>query len=299
MGGLFKKMPVTAITMGIGVLAICGFPFTSGFYSKDAIVAQTLAFISVHPMHAFVGILPVVTAGITAFYMCRLWFLTFTGKPRDHHVYDHAHESGKVMWVPLAVLAVFAVFAGGLPGWPYLEKMIEFGQPASIHAAPIAEVTHKVHEMHATATVVASVAAGIGIALAAGMYYFNAVGAADARRHFPQVYDLLANKWYFDELYSALIVRPSLIVAQGITWVDKTLIDGFLDGSARWTYKTASINGEFDNRVIDGLVNWIAGFTYKIGDSLRSVQTGWLRGYVLYIAAGAVGLFALGSFLYR
>ena len=118
MGGLFPKMKITALTMLVGVLAIAGMPLFSGWYSKDAILAQAFGFMSTHPDHMLLFILPLVTAGMTTFYMFRMWFMTFTGKPRDHHVYEHAKESPWVMTVPLIVLAIFSVcVAWGWPPW--------------------------------------------------------------------------------------------------------------------------------------------------------------------------------------
>ena len=113
-------MPITAYTMLVGCLAIAGagIPFVvgfSGFHSKDAIVAQALSFMANTIGGACAGCsscVPLVGAAITAFYMFRLWYMTFAGEPRDHHRYDHAHESPRVMTVPLVVLAVFAVCAG-------------------------------------------------------------------------------------------------------------------------------------------------------------------------------------------
>src|SRR5205823_3715612 len=91
MGGLYPKMKITALTMLMGVLAIAGIPAFSGWYSKDAIVAQAMGFASQHPHHVLLFLLPLLTAGLTTFYMFRMWLMTFTGKPRDHHVYEHAH----------------------------------------------------------------------------------------------------------------------------------------------------------------------------------------------------------------
>ena len=117
MGGLRKKMPITAYTMLVGCLAIAGagVPFVigfSGYYSKDAIIAQALTFAELKSAAFWLFYVAAGGAAITAFYMFRMWYMTFAGKPRDHHVYDHAHESPKVMTVPLMILAVFAVVAG-------------------------------------------------------------------------------------------------------------------------------------------------------------------------------------------
>src|SRR5438128_3014262 len=92
MGGLYPKMKITALTMLMGVLAIAGIPLFSGWYSKDAIVSASIGFVALHKQHALLFILPLLTAGLTTFYMFRMWLLTFTGEPRDRHVHDHAVE---------------------------------------------------------------------------------------------------------------------------------------------------------------------------------------------------------------
>src|ERR1019366_9231728 len=139
MGGLFPKMKITALAMLAGVLAISGVPGFSGWYSKDAILAQAFGFVWVHPGHVLLFLLPLVTAGLTTFYMFRMWFLTFAGKPRDAHVYEHAHEAPWVMTVPLIVLAVFSVcVAWGRQPWnpeeSFLAENISESQPASVIA---------------------------------------------------------------------------------------------------------------------------------------------------------------------
>lgn len=297
MGGLHRKMPTTSTTMLMGVLAICGFPFFSGFYSKDAIIAQVLAYAEANPWHLAILILPPLTAGITAFYMFRLWFQTFTGTPRDEHVYDHAHESSPVMTVPLTILAVFAVIAAGLPGFPVLENFIAYGAPAAA-VGPLAGMQARVHDLHGTATVVASLAAAIGVALAAGVYYVGVLNPDDGRRQFPGVYNLFVNKWYFDELYRYLFVRPALILASVCRWIDRVVIDGFLNGSARQTVRASQLDNTFDLGIVDGIVNLVGNALYASGQSLHRVQTGWLRGYVMYIAVGSVALFMLGALLF-
>lgn len=300
MGGLHKKMPITSITMLVGVLAICGVPFFSGFYSKDAIIAQVLAFGTIHPQHVVVLLLPVLTAGITAFYMFRLWFMTFAGEPRDQHVYDHAHESPKLMYVPLIILAVFSVIVAGFPWWHVLNNFISYGQPGATAAGSLAAVAPMAHDhtIHTTATAVASIVAALGIALAAATYWYRWLNPDETRRQFPRVYNLLANKWYFDEIYGYLFVRPTMVVARVCRWFDLTVIDGLLNGSARRTVKLSDIGGRFDLGIVDGLVNLIADVVFGGGKSLRHVQTGWLRGYVMTIAVGVVCVFVIGAYLF-
>jgi len=136
MGGLLKVMPYTGWTMLIGCLAIigAGVPFVlgfSGYYSKDAILAQALLFSRTNPQHSILYVAVAGGAFITAFYMFRLWFMTFAGSPRDQHVFEHAHESPRVMTAPLVALAVFAVVAGwALPGGLGVESLLEQSRPA-------------------------------------------------------------------------------------------------------------------------------------------------------------------------
>ncbi|QDU60741.1 NADH-quinone oxidoreductase subunit L [Planctomycetes bacterium Pan216] len=302
MGGLYKKMPKTALTMLVGVLCISGFPLTSGFYSKDAIIAQVLAYGESNPEHTFILLLPGISAGITAFYMFRLWFMTFVGTPRDKHVHDHAHESGDLMTVPLVILACCAFLAAGVP-WlglpiPSLESFIGFGQPAAADSGQFAGLTARAHELHGVASVVASGCALLGTVLAVAIYWKGYLSPSEAQRQFPRVYDLLINKWYFDEIYRYLAVRPAMAFGRMVAWFDKNVIDGALDGSADLTVRGSNFEGRFDLGIVDGMVNWIGSTFFETGVSLKRVQTGWLRGYVVTIALGAVALVALGAFLY-
>ena len=139
MGGLFPKMKITALTMLVGVLAIAGIPLFSGWYSKDSILAQALGFSYVHRQHLLLFLLPLVTAGLTTFYMFRMWYMTFAGTPRDHHVYEHATESPWLMTAPLVALAVCSLaVAWGWPIWDakasWLEHQLHHAQPNSVIA---------------------------------------------------------------------------------------------------------------------------------------------------------------------
>jgi NADH-quinone oxidoreductase subunit L len=300
MGGLYAKMPVTAMTMLVGVLAIAGVPLMSGWYSKDAILAESLAYGLVRRSHMLLLILPLVTAGITCFYMFRMWFMTFAGEPKDHHVYEHAHESPRVMTVPLVILAVFGV--GVAWGWPlynaeasFLGRVLLSAQPPAVQAdfAPLHAQAHDTLAVyHDAAGWMALGAAGIGTVFAVLIYYLHRFNPADTVEQFPGVYRLLAAKWYFDEFYSVMVVRPSLVVAGWFKWFDATVIDGTLHGIAWLTLRLSRWDGLFDNWVVDGAVNLVANVTYAVGRSLRRVQTGFIRSYILFLVLAAVGLFA-------
>src|SRR5207253_1247676 len=219
MGGLYPKMKTTALTMLVGVLAIAGTPLFSGWYSKDAIIGEALGYAIAQPRHFLLLALPLLTAGITCFYMFRMWFMTFTGEPRNEHVYEHAHESPRVMTVPLVILASFSVFvAWGWPLWDAeasaLGHTLEAAQPASVHADFAG--LHRLAEerllpYHTYAGFLALGAAALGTLFAYLMYYRRSFEPTEVVEQFPGAYRFLQNKWYFDDLYSALFVRPALV----------------------------------------------------------------------------------------
>lgn len=318
MGGLRRKMPITAYTMLIGVIAISGLAIPvanigfSGFYSKDAIVASALAYSELNPVHILLFITPLVTAGITAFYMFRLWFLTFYGEPRDQHVYDHCHESPRVMTTPLIALSILAASCAW--GWFLtsgageegpLYRLISFSEtvPAteritSVGPAHITIPSHQghhsdVHKVHGQAGMLALIAAFAGSAFAYVIYGARVINPNDIRRQFPQVYDFLVDKWRFDTLYDALFVRPVHIVSAWCAGFDKKVLDAILHASASITLVVSKWDRLFDENMVDGLVNMVGNTTRSMGYSLKVVQTGRLRQYVMWIAVGVVVLFGL------
>jgi len=309
MGGLRKKMPITASTMFIGCLAIigAGVPFVfglSGFYSKDAIIAQALSFQQHNPTHGAVFFYAAAGgAAMTAFYMFRLWYMTFAGQPRDHHVYDHAHESPTIMYGPLVVLAVFAIVLG----WPFhgvVVNMLEQARPAgetgggvllASLAYPNEHASHA-HGIHVQATLYAFSSALGGFLLATVFYGLRWLNPNDIRQQFAAIYHFLLNKWYFDELYDAVFVRPARGLAKLVSGFDRNGIDWLIDNLARWTRGLADIDDLIDRYLVDGAVNLTAGWTYSLGRSLRSVQTGKLRQYVMLIVIGTVALTILINF---
>lgn len=330
MGGLYPKMKITALTMLVGVLAIAGTPLFSGWYSKDAILVACLSFVSLNPQHALLFAIPVVTAGITAFYMFRLWFMTFTGKPRDAHVFEHAHEPPKVMTIPLVLLAICSVcVAWGPQPWDVQgsaqEKHLHHGAPSSLLVDDVLSISTVTNQAaasadggnffvadswlyplyskmsmgpHDVAGALALFAAGLGVLLAFIVYFWKFLDAAENQERFAGLYRLFAAKWFFDELYSVLLVRPAVVVGHWARWFDQRVLDGLIDGTARTAVAVSKFNGRVDLGVVDGLVNLTAKAVYAVGDWLKGAQTGLIRNYVLFMAVAAVGLFAVLSYVF-
>jgi len=134
---------------------------------------------------------------------------------------------------------------------------------------------------------------GIGLAFASLLYYYGVLDPNEAKEQFPGVHRFLTCKWYFDELYSALIVRPGIIIAHWCRSFDANVIDGFVHLLARWNLFTSRWSGRFDKGIVDGFANLLADVSYGIGNWLRNVQTGYLRSYILFLALAAVGIWVL------
>ncbi|MFM9965850.1 MAG: NADH-quinone oxidoreductase subunit L [Planctomycetaceae bacterium] len=311
MGGLLRKMPITALTMLAGVIAIAGLaiPGTSiafsGYHSKDAILATALAYTKLNPLHFLLFLVPLLTAGITSFYMFRLWFYTFLGKPRDQHLHDHVHESPREMTGPLLLLAVLAAGCaiGGEDG--RLFKMLAFSEPVGVAqgvsgaAQSISLPGHgAVHESHSTAGSAALLAAFIGMTISYLIYGKGVVNPADIKRQAASVHAFLANKWGFDDLYDVLFVKPAHVVAKFAAAIDKLVFDEILHTFVRMGIVVSKWDKKFDEGVIDGIVNLMGNSTHSLGLSLRNVQTGRIRQYVTFIAVSVVTLFVLLFALY-
>jgi len=310
MGGLWRKMPITAFTMLVGVIAISGLALFevfgeviafSGYHSKDAIVATALAFSRENPVHFLLFLTPLITAGITTFYMFRLWFYTFSGKPRDQHIYDHCHESPWVMTVPLILLAVLAAGCalGGEAG--PLFSLLKASEPvgaslglhAGINGAPVLPGESAIHAVHSEAGMYALGAAFLGLVIAYLFYGSGVLNPSEVQRHFRGVYEFLVEKWQFDNLYEVMFVRPVHIVSSWCASADRIFLDGFLHRSSKTMIDVSKWDRKFDENIVDGLVNLIASSCYAFGKSLRVIQTGALRQYVMFIAVGVLTLFVL------
>jgi proton-translocating NADH-quinone oxidoreductase chain L len=332
MGGLRHKMPITAYTMLVGCLAIAGIglpltligiPFSagfSGFHSKDAIVEQAINFGKANGGYSWLFVvLPLLGALMTSFYMFRLWFMTFAGKPRDHHRYDHAHESPRVMTVPLVILAVFAVCAG----WSLSPKMpttiANFGVENLLdQARPVGLLGGKpgvlmpqlvVPDELASHAPVVKIPAGIsaicvavaGIAGATIVYVWELVSVVTLRRYLNALYHLTWNKWWFDELYDLIFVRPTLAIGRFVALtLDRGIIDSLINSLA-YIYRggAAVVSVVGDRWIIDNFVDKVAEKTWDLGLSMRAIQTGRLRQYVMFIVVGTVVLFVVASLWWR
>ncbi|MBT5572364.1 MAG: NADH-quinone oxidoreductase subunit L [Alphaproteobacteria bacterium] len=224
MGGLFSKMKVTAVLMWIGSLALAGVPIFAGFYSKDIILESAFAAHTGLGLYAFWA--GIAAALMTAFYSWRLLFLTFHGRTRaDDHTFDHAHESPPVMIAPLLVLALGAIFSGFLAKEYFVgHEMEEFWGSSILMLHNIIEDAH-----HAPGWVVALplVVAVTGILGAFVMYILKPGWPAAFVARIRPVHKFVYNKWFFDELYDRIFVRPSFVLGRGL-WKsgDGAVIDG-------------------------------------------------------------------------
>lgn len=226
MGGLWKKIPLTYTMMWAGSLALAGiFPF-AGYYSKDAILEA--AFADGSPVAIYGFVCGVLAAFLTAFYSWRLLLLTFHGRSRaDHHVLEHVHESPLVMTGPLIVLAVGALIAGFSLRGLFIGADWHAFWRNSIGVVPGNDILARMEEIPAWAALAPSVLALLGIALAYVMYVAVPTLPAGIAARFAPIYRFLLNKWYFDELYDAVLVRPFFALARLLWQVgDVTIIDG-------------------------------------------------------------------------
>jgi NADH-quinone oxidoreductase subunit L len=314
MGGLRKKMPITTLTFLIGILAISGVPLFAGFYSKDAIIAGALEFGMQHKHHIILFIASAFTAGLTAFYMFRLYFKTFTGSPRDREKHDHAHESPWVMTLPLIILALFSIIAG-YGGWfekynpepdiaTYASATIstehggEFGLPDNQHnSSHSAEHSAIAHKAHYIAMFSSLGLASLGILFAYLMFYKRILSSERLIRTFKPIYTLFWNKYYIDEIYHHVLIRPLHMLVKILGAFDLYVIDGLVNFSALATRAWAFFTGAFDNRVIDGAVNGTANATGFLGNLLSFMQTGKIRNYLLFLCFGAVILVSIFVFI--
>ena len=264
MGGLFRKIPITGTVMWIGSLALCGIPFFAGYYSKDAILEAAWAH---HVPFAKYGYwCGTIAAFLTAFYSWRLLILTFHGTSRaERHVQDHVHESPWAMLGPLVVLAAGAMLTG-IVFAPYFigEDWIPFWAGA-VFNAPGNHVMEDMEHIPRFMALLPTIVGVLGIALAYVMYVFVPSLPAKMAGAVPGVYRFVLNKWYFDELYDRIFVRPA-------QWLARTL----------WQVG--------DARIIDGVPNGLAALTTDGSRQVVRLQNGSIAVYAFTMLIGVVVL---------
>ena len=324
MGGLRKKMPLTYYTFLIASLALSGVPLTSGFLSKDGIIAGSYAFalITGHWLFPIVGFLVAI---LTAFYMFRLIILTFHGEPRDQHKYEHAKESKFAMAMPLVVLATLSIFIWYTPnpfnpdaGWvlskwvkaPELytpnssrysfmqtgsaeEPMKENVEAAKPEVTYSSTYTEAMHHAHIPTMILSMIMALSGILIAFLFYQYKKINVDKVKERFKPLYNLSYNKWYFDEIYDASFVGGTILLSRILAWFDNKVIDGIVNGSATVTKWFSNFSGTFDNVIVDGIVNFTAYFSGMLGLFFRKFQTGRVQTYIVLVIFSIVILLFL------
>jgi NADH-quinone oxidoreductase subunit L len=296
MGGLWSKIPVTAWTFLLATIAISGIPPLAGFVSKDAILAASF---NARPLLWGIGF---VTAGMTAFYMFRLVFLTFFGESRvPHDVEHHIHESPRSMTVPLMILALLSV-VGGWIGWPESlggsDHFAKFLDPViARHAEVIAAVPEATqytteYELMAVSVLVALV----GIGLARFFYLRRPTIPGTLAARWGGLYRLIYNKYYVDQIYDAMFVNRTKDLGTTLGAFDRGVIDGLFVNGAGWVTRAfSSISMVWDKWIIDGLVNLAARIVWIFSYPVRMIQSGRVSNYALLIVLGV--LVFLGYYL--
>ncbi len=263
MGGLRRKLPTTYWTFAVACVAIAGIPPFSGFFSKDEIIWRSFA-----GGHPAVGVVAMIAAGLTAFYMFRLLYLTFHGGWRGRRDQaDHLHESPPVMTMPLVVLGLLSIVGG----WVAIPHVLGGGMRLEHFLAPSFRIAEELSVMHGHHSVSAeylvmilSVALAVGGILWARAWYIrNPEAPKRALARAKWLYRLLLNKYYVDEIYDYAFVQTTL---------------AFGDGAWRW----------FDIPIVDGLVNGLAKLVGWMGMVIRRVQTGLVSNYALMMAIGII-----------
>ncbi len=300
MGGLKSKMPVTYWTFLIFTLAISGVPLTSGFLSKDEILAGTMAFSTLNG-HWLLPLIGFAVAGLTAFYMFRLLILTFHGKPADESVFSAIQESPKLMTLPLTVLAALSLFFfysfnpfGASGGWFF--SAIE--RPASIVPGVMQPASwpifyEAVSSVHTLVMILSILIAGFGIWFAYMVYSRKVISADKLAKRAGIIYTGALNKWYFDDFYNRLFVTGILKLTKILHWFDDHIIDGVVNGTATVARKAGRMSRWTDLNVIDGLVNLTAWLSQRAGRALGKLQTGKVQTYLAYIVFSFIILFLL------
>ena len=305
MGGFKSKMPVTYWTMVVAALAISGVPFFSGFLSKDAILAGTLAFGTHHPQHFLLPIFGFGAALITAFYMFRLIFMTFHNEPKLPELYDDIHESPKEMTFPLVLLSTLSVFI--FYTLPYFNPLSDHGwftelvkaKDSMVPGNPSAhEIAEGMHHSHMLTMILSTLVAAFGLFLSWLVYLKKRISADAWAEKLTPYYNLSLNKYFIDENYDKYIYQPLLRLAEWISFIDWELYDKyFINGFGHVTKWLSFLTGRIDYDGLDQtIVDGLGRSMNKAGSSLKEVQTGRLQNYMLFALFGVIIIVIFQSF---
>ena len=253
MGNLFPKMKLTAIMMWIGTLAIVGFPYSSGYFSKDLILSSSF---NLHSLGSFVYIILAIVSAMTAFYSFRLIFKVFHGNYNGDYDYNKIHESGFFMILPLVLLSIGAIFAG------YFFNNILSGYNAKEFWNKIIFLSKEKNQYSLFFPIFSKTLIAMGIALAVYFYGFNQAKLSDLKKQFANIYQFILNKWYFDELYDKIFVKPTYNLGKFL-WskIDQGIIDRFLP-------------------------NGSASIVASVAKACKKIQTGFIFDYTFIIITG-------------
>jgi NADH-quinone oxidoreductase subunit L len=297
MGGLLRRMPRTGWTFIIGALALTGIFPLAGFWSKDEILADAwLTFragghfgVSAS-LGLFVWLLLTIAALLTAFYTGRQVFLTFAGKPRSEAA-EHVPESTPSMTWPLIILAIFTAFLG-LFGMPWANQYFRLIGEAAEVAGHHIEHTEFVLLVALISTAVALLG-WFGAWLLYGRKPLTEP-VDPLEKPLGPVYTVLKNKYYFDELYHATIIRPSIRVADAFAAFDRKVIDGVVNAVGRFGRSLANwLKQAIDTPIVDGAVNGVGKVTTGFGEFMRATETGNVQNYLLVAAVTVLLLLTL------
>ncbi|MGB7844528.1 MAG: NADH-quinone oxidoreductase subunit L [Candidatus Acidiferrum sp.] len=300
MGGLWNSIPATSRPFLVATLAIAGMPPFAGFFSKDEILGRTFGRAAMVDRYLALWIVGLVTAGLTAFYMFRLFFLTFRGLSRvSPEVEHHIHESPKTMTVPLMILAALSIVGGwfALPTlWGEESSFERFLEPVVRGVVPETAAVIFAHHTVLTEYILMFASVGIalfGILLAYRLYLQNPQLHARVAASWPRLHNLLVHKYYVDEIYDALFVNRIKDLSSALILFDAKVIDGLGVDGAGWLARALSgISMWWDKWIVDGLVNFVGKFTRLLSQPIRMFQTGVFSSYALMILLGLVILLA-------
>jgi NADH-quinone oxidoreductase subunit L len=301
MGGLKSKMPATYTTFLVATLALAGVPFFSGAFSKELIVEHAIEWgVNGSLAQWLPALVAIFGGGLTFFYMLRLLYLTFFGQPRDHHKYDHAHESPPTMTIPLFVLGALAVLSVGWPipfvGGKRLPELL--APPPALATILVGGAPHHAQESFLLSFVVLVISVAVlcaGYWLYKKTYKQRSPGPEVWVARFGSLYDTVTHLYWFDEFYQATIVRLGDATSRLFTRIDVLVVDGAVNGVGALGEAMARVWGLFDKHVIDGLlVNTWWHASQAVSRVVRRIQSGNLQDYLVY----AVGGMALVSLLF-